>query len=422
MYDWAWSAFSTTITTALLGPYLFDLAERNGGVAVGGFTIDAASVFPFAVSLSALLQVIVLPLVGAVADHTPHKKRLMMALAYTGSVLLLGLFLVTVETVLLGAALFVLAGVAFAAASVVYNSFLPELVPPALRDRVSARGYAYGYLGGGLWLGANFVLIALMDDTELAVRLSLGGTGLWCLVFFALYPGRLLKARPALRSKPPGQGWLGFSLRAVGATVVEMRAHYPVAFRYLIAYLFFIDGIGTVINVSTSFAADELDAEPATLLTLVLLIQFIAIPGSLGFGRLAERIGAKRALEANLTVWAALVIYAFVALDSIGELFVMGIVLALVLGGAQALSRSLFAQMIPASRKAEYFGFYEIAARGTSWLGPLAFAVANQAFGSQRIAILSLIAFFVIGIALLVPLRVGQAMIDAGNDPQAVTS
>jgi len=420
MYDWAWSAFSTTVTTALLGPYLLDLAERSGGATIGGFTIAPASLFPFAVSLSALLQVVALPLVGAVADHTPHKKRLMMALAYTGSALLLGLFVVTVDTVLLGASLFVLAGVAFAAASVIYNSLLPELVPPADRDRVSAGGYAYGYLGGGLWLAVNFALIYVMDDTELAVRISLGGTGVWCLVFFALYPGRLLKPRPALRSKPADRRWLAFSLRSVGTTITEMRTRYPIAFRYLIAYLFYIDGVSTVINVSTSFAADELDAEPATLLTLVLLIQFVAIPGALGFGRLAGRIGAKRALVGNLVVWACLVIYAFAWLDSIGELFVLGVVLAVVLGGAQALSRSLFAQMIPSSREAEYFGFYEIAARGTSWLGPLAFGIANQAFGSQRIAILSLIAFFVIGVVLLLPIRVRQAMADAGQDPTAL--
>ena len=420
MYDWAWSAFSTTVTTALLGPYLLDLAKRNDGVPIGGFTIEAASFFPFAVSLSALLQVVALPLVGAVADHTPHKKRLMMALAYTGSALIAGLFLVTVDTVLLGGALFVLAGVAFAAASVIYNSFLPELVPPELRDRVSSVGFAYGYLGGGLWLAANFALIFLMDDTELAVRISLGGTGLWCLIFFALYPGRLLKPRPALRTKPAEPGWLRFSLRSVAATIVEMRRDYPIAFRYLIAYLFFTDGIGTVITVSTSFAADELGAEPETLLTLVLLIQFVAIPGSLGFGRLAERIGAKKALMGNLAVWSLLVIYAFVALDTINELMVMGVALALVLGGAQALSRSLYAQMIPASREAEYFGFYEIAARGTSWLGPLAFGIVNQMVGSQRQAILSLIAFFVIGLVLLIPIRVRQAMIDAGQDPSGL--
>ena len=133
----------------------------------------------FAVSLSALLQVFVLPLIGAIADHTPHKKRLMMSLAYLGSFLLMGLFLVTTSSILLGGVLFVFAGVAFASASVLYNSFLPQIAPPALRDKVSSMGVAYGYLGGGLWLAINFVMIALMDDTGLAVRLSLAGTNLW---------------------------------------------------------------------------------------------------------------------------------------------------------------------------------------------------------------------------------------------------
>ncbi|MGF1596623.1 MAG: MFS transporter [Acidimicrobiales bacterium] len=417
MYDWAWSAFSTTVTTALLGPYLFELAEDTGGVTVAGWRIDEGSFFPFAVSLSALLQVLVLPLVGAVADHTPHKKRLMMSLAYAGSALVAGLFVVTVDTVLLGGALFVLAGVAFAAASVIYNSYLPEIAAPERRDRVSATGYAYGYVGGGLWLAINFAMIALMDDTGLAVRLSLGGTGLWCAVFFVLYPGRLLRSRPAMRTKPPAVGWFGFSLRSVGATLVEMYRRYPVAFRYLIAYLLFADGIATVIHVATLFAADELDAEPETLLALVLVIQVVAVPGALAFGRWAERTGAKRALMVNLACWMALVVYAFVALDTIVELWVLGVLLALVLGGAQSLSRSLFAQMIPANRGAEYFGFFEIAARGTSWLGPLAFGVVNQVTGSQRLAILSLIAFFALGLALLAPVKVRQGMVDAGQDP-----
>ncbi len=416
MYDWAWSAFSTTVTTALLGPYLLELAEDNGGVDVAGFIVEPASFFPFAVSLSAVLQVAVLPMVGAVADHTDHKKRLLLGTAYGASAVTAALVLVTGTTVILGGALFVLASVGYGAAGVVYNSYLPEIAPPEQRDRVSSGGFAYGYLGGGLWLAANFGLIAALDDTALAVRLSLGGTGLWAAVFIFAFTQRLLRPRPARRSKPVTAGWLRFSAGSLLVTAREMRRRYPVTFRYLLAYLVFNDGILTVIAVATSFAADELDAEPETLLLLVLLIQFVAVPGAIGFGRLAERYGSKPSLQWNLVVWAALVVYGYLQLDSIAELWIMGSVLAFVLGGSQAISRSLFAQMIPPDREAEYFGFYEIASRGTSWIGPAAFGVVNQVTGSQRQAILSLIVFFVVGIGLLIPVDVRRAMADVGQD------
>ena len=416
MYDWAWSAFSTTVVTALLGPYLFELADDAGGVPLGGFTIAAASFFPFAVSFSALLQVIVLPLVGTVADHTSHKKTMMMGLAYFASAVTAAMFLITSTTVVLGGVLFVLASIGYGAAGVVYNSFLPEIAKPEERDRVSSGGFAYGYAGGGIWLALNFALIALMDDTALAVRLSLGGSGLWAGLFIFAFTQRHLRARPANRSKPEGTGWVGFSVRSVVATGREMRSRYPVTFRYLLAYLIFNDGILTVIAVATSFASDELDAEPETLLLLVLLIQFVAVPGAIGFGQLAERFGSKRSLLWNLAVWAGLVIYAFLQLDSIPKLWVMGTVLAFVLGGSQAISRSLYSQMIPADREAEYFGFYEIASRGTSWIGPAAFGVVNQITGSQRQAILALIFFFVVGIALLIPVDVRKGMADVGQD------
>jgi UMF1 family MFS transporter len=417
MYDWAISAFSATVVSALLGPYLLDLAEQTDGVSVLGFRVAAASFFPYSVSLSAMIQVVVLPLVGAVADHTPHKKRLMMGLSYLASVFVVALFLVTTSTVLLGGIFFVVAAASFAAASVIYNSFLPDIVPPDRRDRVSSVGFAYGYFGGGLWLASNFALIMFMEDTGLAVRIALGGTGIWCLVFFALYPGRLLRPRPAQQTKPDGVGWVGFSARSVLTTLRELRRNHPQTFRFLLAYLLFTDGTETVAVVATSFAADELDASAETLLSLVLLIQFVAVPGALGFGRMAERFGAKRSLLINLTVWMGLVVYAFAALDTIRELWIMGVVLAIVLGGARAISRSLFSLMIPSSREAEYFGFFEIAARGTSWLGPLVFGIVNQVVGSQRMAILSVIVFFGLGIAILAPIKVRQAMLDAGQDP-----
>ncbi len=422
MYDWAWSAFSTTVTTALLGPYLLALAEDNGGVGVLGVDVAPASFFPFAVSASAIIQVVVLPLIGAAADHTDHKKRLMLGTSYAASALTAAMFFVTVNNVWLGGLLFVLAGVGFSAAGVVYNSYLPEICPPEQRDRVSSAGFAWGYVGGGLWLAINFVFILVMEDDALAVRISLGGTGIWVAVFVLAFTQRYLRKRPARRHKPADVGWVRFSARSTLATATEMRRRYPMTFRYLIAYLIYNDGVLTVIAVATSFAADELEAEAQDLLLLVLMIQFVAMPGAVGFGRLAERRGTKKVLLWSLMIWAGLVVYAYLALDSIPELWAMGVVLALVLGASQALSRSLYSRMIPAAKEAEYFGFYEIASRGTSWIGPAAFGVVNQITGSQRQAILSLILFFVIGIALLIPVDVKRAMDDAGQDSSRLTT
>ena len=419
MFDWGWSAFSTTVTTALLGPYLLALGEETDGVRILGFTIDEGSYFPYVVSLSAFLQVLALPLIGSITDFTGAKKQLMMTLAAVGSVATALLFFVVESTILLGGLLFVIAAVAFSSASVIYNSYLPDIAPPILRDRVSSAGFAYGYLGGAIWLAINFALVALLDD-GLAVRISLGGTGIWALVFIFGFTGRLVRPRPAARERPAGVSWLSLSVNSVLATLKELRSRYPVTFRYLIAYLVFNDGIATVITVAALFAADELGTESSTLLLLVLMIQFVAVPGAIAFGRLAERIGAKRSLIGNLCVWVGLVLYAFLFLTNDTQLFVMGFLLALVLGGSQALSRSLYSQMIPHEKEAEYFGFYEIAARGTSWIGPLVFGLANDVFGSQRNAILVLLIFFVVGLALLIPVRVRDGMVAAGQDPTGV--
>jgi UMF1 family MFS transporter len=199
-----------------------------------------------------------------------------------------------------------------------------------------------------------------------------------------------------------------------------MRTKYPVTLRYLIAYLIYNDGIQTVIVVSTQFAQDELGVTTDTLLLLVLIIQFVAFGGAFLFGYLARRLGAKRSIVISLIIWSGIVIYAYLLLNNETQLYILGVFVAIVLGGSQALSRSLFSQMIPHEQEAEYFGFYEISERGTSWLGPLAFALAVQLTGSQRIAIVSLIIFFVVGLILLLRVDVRQAMVDVGNDPTNV--
>jgi UMF1 family MFS transporter len=259
-----------------------------------------------------------------------------------------------------------------------------------------------------------------MSDTSLAVRISLASAGAWWLLFTYLFPHQRLRQRDAVRQLPPGITLFSHGIRQIGHTLKEIRAIYPMTLRYLIAYLIYNDGIQTVIVVATAFAADELGVATQSLLILVLMIQFVAFGGAFLFGYLARRMGAKRAIQGSLVIWAAIVIYASARLASEVQLYVLGFFVALVLGGSQALSRSLFSQMIPADHEAEYFGFYEISERGTSWLGPLAFAAAVQISGSQRVAIVSLIIFFVVGLVLLARVDVKRAIVEAGNSPAGV--
>ena len=428
MYDWANSAFSTTVVTALLGPYIQALAEAaTEPFRVFGTAIQPGAIYPAAVSLSVILQVFFLPLLGTIADYTHLKKRMLLAFAYTGAFATILLFFVRADmpaigtrgAVVAGSLLFIIANLAFGAAIVFYNSFLPQIASPDKRDEVSSKGWAIGYLGGGLLLLLNLLLLMVMDDTALAVRISMASAGVWWLAFTFLFPQRRLIQRAPSRSR--GEvNLFTHGIKQIFHTFGELWNRYPMTLRYLIAYLIYNDGIQTVIVVAAAFAADELGVPAQTILILVLMIQFVAFGGALLFGRIARRIGAKKAIMVSLVVWSGIVIYAYLFLNNQTQLFVMGAVLALVLGGSQALSRSLFSQMIPPEQEAEYFGFYEISERGTSWLGTAAFALAVQLTGSQRIAIVSLIIFFVLGLLLLSRVDVRRAIIEAGNDPGGV--
>ncbi len=428
MYDWANSAFSTTVVTALLGPYIQALAEAaTEPFRVFGTAIQPGAIYPAAVSLSVILQVFFLPLLGTIADYTHLKKRMLLAFAYTGAFATILLFFVRADmpaigtrgAVVAGSLLFIIANLAFGAAIVFYNSFLPQIASPDKRDEVSSKGWAIGYLGGGLLLLLNLLLLMVMDDTALAVRISMASAGVWWLAFTFLFPQRRLIQRAPSRSR--GEvNLFTHGIKQIFHTFGELWNRYPMTLRYLIAYLIYNDGIQTVIVVAAAFAADELGVPAQTILILVLMIQFVAFGGALLFGRIARRIGAKKAIMVSLVVWSGIVIYAYLFLNNQTQLFAMGAVLALVLGGSQALSRSLFSQMIPPEQEAEYFGFYEISERGTSWLGTAAFALAVQLTGSQRIAIVSLIIFFVVGLLLLSRVDVRRAITEAGNDPGGV--
>jgi UMF1 family MFS transporter len=428
MYDWANSAFSTIVVTTLLGPYLSNLAQTAGSVSFLGMNFEPDAFFPTMVSISVILQVFLLPLLGTIADYSALKKRLMLVFATIGAVATLLLFFIkpdmpllgTNGAIVLGGLLFIAANLSFGAAVVLYNAFLPDIAEPKDRDSVSSFGWALGYLGGGIALLIALGLYTLMSDKGLAVRIGLALAGAWWLIFTLAFPARKLRQRRPLKELPSGETYLSQGVKQIWRTLTTMYRDYPETLKYLIAYLIYNDGIQTVIVVSTLFAATELGAGADVLMMLILMIQFLAFFGALFFGWIAGKMGAKKAIIISIIIWAGIVIYAYALLYQIWQLFVLGAFVALVMGGSQALSRSLYSQLIPRQNESEYFGFYEISERGTSWIGPLVFAAAVQFTGSSRVAILSLILFFIAGLILLIPVNVRKAMVDAGNDPTGV--
>jgi UMF1 family MFS transporter len=415
MYDWANSAFQTTVVTVLAGPYLTALAQHavgdNGTVLrIGTFNaVTAKSLFPYAISLSVFLQVFLLPVLGALADYTHMKKRLMACFCYGGVAATCLMVFVTGRLYLAGALLFVIANLSFGASIVLYNAFLNDITTPDRRDQVSSRGFAMGYLGGGLLLGLNLLLLLyarpLGISQELAVRLSLLSAGLWWGGFSLVTFARLNVHTPA-RSVTPAKA-ISMSLAETRSTLAELR-RLPRTLGFLAAYMFYNDGIQTVISVSTVFIAQELfvaqgrAVDDVFLIELVLMIQFVAFFGALLFERIAAAVRATNAILLSLVVWTFVVIYAYGFLHTTSQAWAMGAAIAVVLGGSQALSRSLFSRLIPAGREASFFGLYEISERGTSWIGPFLFGVVVSLTNSYRQAILSLIVLFVVGMLILV--------------------
>ncbi len=409
MYDWANSAFSTTVVAVFLGPYLSGLADAvakanaTTTVLLFGIPLAPSSIFSYATSLSVLLQVFFLPLLGAIADYSNLRKRMMFIFATAGAIATIAFFGVTGGLWWLGALLYIIANLAFGASIVFYNSFLGDIASAGRRDFVSSHGFALGYLGGGILLLLNIILFfargQLGIDASLATRINLASAGVWWLLFSQVTFQRL-RNRAAARQLPPGSSYVRVGISQLRETFKEVR-HYPHTIAYLLAYLVYNDGIQTVISQAAVFGSEELKLDLGVLSAVVLMIQFVAFGGSYLFDRIARRIGAKRAIMISLVVWAGLTIYAFGFLYTATQFFALGAILALVLGGSQALSRSLFSQMIPKGRESEFFSFYEISERGTSWMGPLVFGLVNQFTGSLRLAILSLIAFFIVGIVLL---------------------
>lgn len=418
-YDWANSAFYTTVVTLFLGPYLTELARRaaQGGTYVFplGIPVDYRSYWGYLVALSVAMQVAALPVVGAWADASGRKKHLLALFAYTGAAATVAMFWVRGEAYLLGGALFLVANLSFGASTVIYNAFLPEIALPEERDAVSARGWGLGYAGGGLLLALNLLLYQKAEawglPEELAIRISLASAGLWWGVF-SIIPLLTLQNRPAVVKRDAGRSLVGAGLFRLASTLRDLR-RYPLTLLFLAAYLLYNDGIQTVITQASHFGSEELKIPIGTLTLAILMVQFVAFFGALLFEGIARLVGSKNALMLSLAIWTGVLIFAYFSVTKTSQFLVMAAVIAVVLGGSQALSRSVFSLMIPKGSEAEYFSLYEISDKGTSWLGPLLFGLGLQLTGNYRFAILALIVFFISGMGLLWRVDVVRAAAEA---------
>jgi MFS transporter, UMF1 family len=427
-YDWANSAYFTTIVTVLFGPYMIAVAREAAPecdepgcvqtIDILGVGIAAGSLGGYLVTFSTLVGALVLPVIGAIVDRSPRKRLHMAVYAWIGSIFAGSLYLMTGDNWQIGAVAIVVSNIMVGCSLVSYSAILVDISTEDERDRVSSRGWAFGYLGGGLLLALNLVLVLMHESFGLteghAVRIAMLSAAVWWGLF-TFIPFFGIKDRPP-RAEVAVEGTLmRRSFGQLADTFRDMR-NYPVTLTFLLAYLFYNDGIQTVIVTAAVYGEEQLGLSTSIMIGTILLVQFVAFAGALLFGRLAERYGSLRLIRAGVYLWMGVVAVGFFLPREQPLLFLLlAVLIGIVLGGTQALSRSFFSLLIPAGREGEYFALYQALERGTSWFGSLVFYLVYQFTGSYRPAILALIAFFALGAFFLARVDADRGIREAGN-------
>ena len=475
VYDWANSSFPTTVITLFFGPYLIVVAQTaieralvaaagtlgatlpawgdeafrdwvasavpvlqasatssgadlaalvgtaalEGKVELFGIALFPEQLFFYVIPVSAIIQILTLPVLGAFVDRSSRKRAWLGWTAYLGAATTMAMFLIVPGRWQLALVLVGVANILFQASLVVYDSFLPEIADPDDRDRVSSRGWAFGYVGGGTLLALNLAILTLEPfgiSGTLAVRISLASAGIWWALFTIVPLRRLEDGPPLVVEGSAAQAVRGAFGELVRTT--RLVISYRETLKFLLAFLLFNGGVGTVITAAGSYAIEELAIEQEMLVLAILMVQFVAFLGALIIGRIAVRFGAKTVVLWTLVLWSVVVTYGrFVPAGDVAVFFLLAGAIGFVLGGTQALSRSLYSHLVPARREAEFYSFYQISDRGTNIIGPAALAFAYGLFGSYRQGILVLIALFVAGGLLLVMTDMRKG-IDAVGNPQ----
>lgn len=396
-YDWANSAFATAVMAGFFPVFFKEYWSAGVPVTESTWRLGMAN------SVASLIVVLLAPLLGALADHLERRKGMLLVFAATGIVMTGGLFLVAEGQWGLAVAFYVLAVFGFSGGNLFYDSLLVSVARNRELDRVSAQGFALGYLGGGLLFAINVLAVqkphwfGLAGQAD-AVRWSFVSVALWWAVFSV--PLFLFVHEKRTTAKPPGiAAAIRSGFRQLARTIREIR-QLPDTFLFLLAYWVYIDGVDTIIRMAIDYGL-SLGFPANSLIVALLLTQFVGFPATLLFGRLGKRIGAKNGIFLALAVYMG-VTFASTLMTSVAQFYVLAITIGLVQGGIQALSRSVYARMIPARRSAEFFGFYNMVGKFAAVIGPALMGWVAVLTQSNRLSILSILILFVIGVALLV--------------------
>lgn len=406
LYDWANSGFATVILATVLPVYFAGLVPNGGGQLplLPDHHYSATSIWGYAVAISMFFIALLAPTLGYLADRNGSHKKLLIRFCLIGCAATALLFFATDHRYWLATGLFILANFSFAGANIFYNSYLPHLTEDKELDQLSSKGYAYGYLGGGVLLALVFLLISYSPDRVLATRIGFVLTAVWwcgwSLPAFVKLP---VTARNPQSDK--------YTLRSYAQQFRAITSRRDL-FLFLLAFLCYNDGIQTLISVSAIYAKEELQLSQTSIIGCFLMIQFLAMPGALLCARISKMIGAKATILLCLMIFLIVSFFAY-QMNSNAEFWALGAIIAFVLGGSQALSRALYASLIPPQQAAEFFGFFTISAKFAAIFGPLLFALITDFTGSPRQGILALGSFFIFGGILLccVNVKRGQSTI-----------
>src|SRR5688500_16283547 len=407
MYDWADSAFHSTIITAVFPPFFAEYA------AAGLAPVEATTRFAWTTTIAVTIVALASPVLGAFADYRPYKKRLLAVFMAISLIAVMAMAAIPQGGWLFAAVLFLVANVGERVSWVFYDSLLPHVAAPDEIDRVSTAGFAIGYFGGGILLLLNLAWILSpatfgLPDTVAAIKLSFVSVAVWWLVF-SLPLFRRVNEPPVVLAagETDAESPIRASLARAVAAFHELRREHRNAFLMLVAFLLYNDGIQTIIRMAAVYGA-EIGIDRNAQIAAFVVVQFVGVPFSFLFGALGDRIGARTAVFISIAVYTGISVLGYF-MTTAWHFFALACLVGMVQGGSQALSRSLFARMIPKHKSSEYFGFFSVFEKFAGVAGPAVFAASVTIFGSSRAAVLSVILFFVAGALVLTRVEIGRA-------------